>query len=566
MSLIDMIVGIAIMLMVFTALFNAFTTISELSARNRLRANALMLANEHLEIIRALPYDSIGTVSGLPPGNIPQNDTVTHDRVTYNRRTFIQYVDDPADGLGAADPLSADYKRVKVELSYTYRGVPQTFSLTTSIAPKSQESLAGAGVLRINVTDAANNPIPSASVHIVNTLVATSVDITTFTNASGTVSFPGAWAGSGYQITVTKPGYSTAQTYAVSPSNPNPSPSAATVAENSTTEIYFKIDVLSPLELYTRAWPVRDRFLDDFTDATQLSTTSDTQVTGGALTLTDTLGIYHAVGTGTSNTIAPPSLGRWLMITADTAVPAQTTVTYHVLYDTGGGVFAQVPESDLPGNAVGFNTTPIDVGTLSVTTYPSLRIQAVLTTTNTAVTPQVREWKLSYLETDTPIASVPFTLTGSKTIGTDAGGNPVYKYSVTDQTNGSGRWNNAATEWDEYTLSIPGYTLAETCPSLPLIVDPDTPHNQLLTLATPSAHTLQVHIEDTLGARIPYAEVRLVGGTTDLVRTTGPCGVSFFSNLSETAYTVSVEVPHFTATTTSVTVSGATPLTIVLTP
>jgi Tfp pilus assembly protein PilV len=566
MSLVDVIVGMFIMSTVFLALFAAFNSTYEFGARNRLRAAALLLANTYLEQVRALPYDAIGTVNGLPPGNIPQVTTTTEDGETYTRRTFIQYVDDPADGLDAADPLAADYKRIKIEISYDYRGVTQSFSLTTSVAPKSQESLAGAGILRINVTDATNNALASANVHIVNTTVATSVDITTFTNASGTISFPGAWAGAGYTITVTKPGYSSAQTYGVTAGNPSPSPSAATVAEHSTTEIYFKIDLLSSLEIYLRNWPTRSRFLDDFADATQLATTSDTQVAGGSLTLLGGVGTYAAVGTGTSITIAPPSLGSWLLFSFEQTVPAQTNTRYQVEYDAGGGIFIPIPEGDLPGNTLGFVSSPISLNTLSISNYPSLRVRAILTTSDPNVTPEVTEWKVSYREQDVPIANASFSLIGSKTIGTDSGGNPVYKYNGSHQTNGVGVWNSATMEWDEYTLTIPGYTIAEACPALPLILDPNTVRTQTLTLATVTADALKLQVNDALGAIVPNAEVRLVGGSTDTTRASGPCGVAYFPGLTADTYTATVTAAGYTSQSVPIAVSGLTSTTITLTP
>jgi type II secretory pathway pseudopilin PulG len=566
MSLVDILVGISIMMIVFLALFSAFSATVDLGARNRLRATALLLANAHLEMIRALPYESVGTVLGLPPGTIPQSETITEDGVSYTRRTFIQYVDDPADGLDAADTLTADYKRIKVELSYTYQGETQAFSLTTSVAPKSQESLAGAGVLRIIVTDAVNTPLGSASIHIVNNTVATSVDITTFTNASGTVSFPGAWAGPGYEITVTKPGYSSAQTYDTTVANPSPSPSSATVAEQSTTEIYFKIDLLSTLGIFARAWPVRNRYLDDFVDGTGLASTTDTQVTGGSLTLLGSPGTYSPSGTSTSITISPADLGQWLMMSATTDMPPGTSIRYHILHDGGGGVYDLVPESDLPGNLAGLTASPIDLTGLSVVTYPDLRVQAILETADGNVSPAIEEWKVSYLETEVPVANAPFTITGSKTIGTDTVGNPIYKYTQSVQTDTDGMWGSASMEWDQYTLDIPGYIVAEACPTLPLILDPDDDHAQTLTLSVSTAHTLTLQINDSFGATVPNAEVRIQGSTDDTTRASGPCGVAYFPALTEETYTVSVLAPGLQPQSVPVAVSGATTATVTLTP
>ena len=564
LSLIDVIVGVAIMTLVFMALFASFQAASEFGARNRLRANALLLANEHLEIIRALPFDSIGTVGDLPSGTIPQLEDIVVDGHTYTRRTFIQYVDDPADGIGAADSLAADYKRVKVELSYEYHGVVQTFSLVTTIAPKAQESLAGAGILRINVTDAMNDPIPSAWVHVLNNTVATSVDITTYTNASGTVSLPGAWAGPGYEIEVTKPGYSSAQTYSATTSNPNPSPSPATVAENSTTEIYFKIDRTSTLTVATQAWPVYGRLFDTFADASQLASLENTQVLGGSVTLAGAPGTYSAAGTSTSVSISPTSLGSWLLLSFDDNVPANTNVYYQLQFDTGGGVFSLVPDSDLPGNETGFVSGPVDISGLGTSTYTSLRLQAILTTNDPTAAPEIYEWKLSYQAAPVPVGNVDFVLQGSKTIGTDAGGGPLYKYDQTHQTSATGIWQGSSMEWDQYNLQVTSHTVGEACPALPLVLDPDTVYEQTLTVSPTTTHALRLYVGNPIGNSVEHAEVHVAGGSTDETRASGPCGYVYVPGLASDTYTVSVEAVGFAATSTSISVSGITDASIVL--
>lgn len=557
-SLIEVLVGVSIIVLVFTALFASFQAMLEFGERNRLRSQALLLANEHIEMIRALPYDSIGTVSGLPSGSLPQLENIVHDGRTYTRRTFIQYVDDPADGLGGADTLAADYKRIKVELSYEYHGSVQAFSMVTTVAPKSQESLVGAGILRIVVNDANNNPLSLASVHVVNTSVATSVDITTFTGVSGTVSFPGAWAGSGYEVTVSKAGYSTAQTYTSSVANPNPNPSPLTVAENSTTEIYFKIDQLSTVDIFARAWPVRGRLFDTFDDTTLLATTSGTQVSGGVLELEGSPGAYASAGTAISQELAPADLDAWVMLYASTTNTIDTSTTFTIEYDSGGGTFLPIPDGDLPGNSGGFASTPVDLGALDPTTYHTLRVVGTLTTTDAGVTPQVHEWTLSYTEESVPRSGVPINVRGAKIIGADSGGNSIFKYDSTDVTDAGGSRYLSDMEFDEYTVTPVGFTIAEACPSLPLVLEPDTAYAQTLTLEPASAHAYQVTVVHPLGGVVSGAEVRMQGGATDVTRVAGPCGVAHFPNLSEATYSVTVRAPGLAETTVSKSVSGLT--------
>ncbi len=559
-SLISILVGIAIMMSVFMALFSSFNALLKFAERNHMRSNAIMLANEHIETIRALPFDSVGTISGLPPGNIPQNETIVFDGHSYNRRTFIQYIDDPADGTGASDTLTADYKRVKVEMSYDYAGVTQSFSIVTTVAPKSQESLVGAGVLRINVTDAINDPVWMATVHIVNNIVATSVDITTFTNASGTVSFPGAWSGGGYEVYVSKSGYSSAQTYTASSSNPNPSPSPFNVPENGTMEVFFKIDLFSTLDIKTRKWPVRKRLLDDFTDYSQISTTTNVQISSGDLMLAGSAGSYSLSGNSRSIAVSPMSIGSWLLFSFEDDTPTNTLVSYQIEYDTGGGVFALVPDADLPNNSTGFTESPVGLYNLSTTTYTSLRIKTNLSTTDANLTPSLHKYTLSYEEPSVPEPNVNFNIHGSKTIG--AG---VYKYDGSYQTSASGSWHGDNMEWDIYTIDVTGYDIAEACPSLPVVLEPDINFIQTLTLSSVSSDNLKVQVLNSLGNPVPHAEVRIIGGGNDITLSTGPCGTAYYSPLSPANYDVSVIADGLKNGTSSVAVSGATTEVITLT-
>jgi hypothetical protein len=246
-SLIDVLFGISIFLIAFLGIFGVFRLSTELVVTNKAKVGALALANEQMEFLRSLSYDNVGTVGGIPTGNIPQLETIALNQTAYSRRTFIQYVDAPQDGLGALDEngITADYKVVKVEMSWSARGREQTLSLVSNIMPKGMESFAGGGTLRINVFNAFASPVPSAEVTVVNSGTIPPINVTTFTNVGGSVSFPGSPAASGYEITAAKSLYSTARTYDADAGNPNPDPGHLSVVEGETTTSSFAIDLLS---------------------------------------------------------------------------------------------------------------------------------------------------------------------------------------------------------------------------------------------------------------------------------------------------------------------------------
>ena len=170
MTLIDVIVGVSVMLLVFLGIFGAFRISIELVFSTKAKTGAISLITERMESVRALAYDDVGTVGGIPSGNLAQVEQVTLNGVVYTMRTLIQYVDAPEDGLDINDEngVTADYKVVKVEAAWNVKESSRSTFAVTHIAPKGIESLTGGGTLRVNVFNATAAPIENASVRIVN--------------------------------------------------------------------------------------------------------------------------------------------------------------------------------------------------------------------------------------------------------------------------------------------------------------------------------------------------------------------------------------------------------------
>ena len=116
-TLLDTVVGTSLMLVVFMGIASTFKLSVDVVTNNKSRAGAIALANERMEYVRSLSYASIGTVGGVPAGSIPETESISLNGANYTRRTYIEYTDDPKDGLGAADSngVFIDYKSVKVD-------------------------------------------------------------------------------------------------------------------------------------------------------------------------------------------------------------------------------------------------------------------------------------------------------------------------------------------------------------------------------------------------------------------------------------------------------------------
>lgn len=567
-SLLDAVFGTSLLLVVFLGIFGAFQLSLALVSSNKLKTGALALANERIEFIRALPYNDVGTIGGIPQGELESEETVVLNNTSYTRRTFVQYVDDPADGSGGEDEngITADYKTVKVEMSWPFREATRSLFLVTNITPSGIESIAGGGTLRISVINAVGAPVPSASISIENTTLSPSVGFSTFTNTSGLALFPGAPAGSGYEITVTKFGYSSTQTYDNTAQNPEPNPGHLTVSESQTTTGTFAIDILGSalVKSFEVVKPVV--WEDFFADASNIASLQNTELSGGAVLLQDSASGYPSSGSVWSSTQSPQYLAEWTELSWNDTTPAETNIRYSLYYD--GGIL--LPDAALVGNQNGFTDSPVDLSLLDTDTYDNLFIAAALTSTDASSTPSILDWRLDYKVGPTPLPAIVLSFTGGKTIGADGGGVPIYKYDEVVNTGGSAQVSVSALEWDNYTLAIDdsavGYDIAETCSLSPFALLPDEDKTVDVLLAENTTHSLHVAVKNTSSALLPDAAVRLYGGSYNRTQETSSCGQTFFNDsLSSGTYSVDVSLSGYQSQTISnVSVSNDSDLIVTL--
>ncbi len=469
-SLMDVLVGSAIFAVVFTALFGILRTSVAVSGLAKVKAAATAIASSHIEYIRSLSYNEIGTVGGIPSGAIDQATTTTQAGLTFSLRTFIVYADDPADGTGASDGngITTDYKRVKVTVSYTVDAITREVTLFTNIVPNGIESTVGGGTIRVNVVDAQGAPVSGATVRVFNTVLSPTVDITTFSDINGSVLFGGAPTSTDYQIQVSKDGYSSASTYDRTATNVNPTPSYLTVAEGQTTTGTFAIDQLATFTVRTFSPIAPNSFSDTFSTDANVPHLFNAVVSGGDMVLSGGVGAYASNGDARSIGIAPQYLASWEEAGATLTAPAGTQVVFQVM-DASDTL---LPDAVLPGNSAGF-TAPVSLASVSTSTYPTLKLSTTLQSTDVLLTPSVSDWYISYTEGPLPLPNIDFTLQGAKTIGSDAGGVPLYKTTIATSTDGEGV-RTLSLEWDSYTFSAPSNTVVTLDPLSPFDVLPNT--------------------------------------------------------------------------------------------
>jgi hypothetical protein len=568
-TLIEVIVAIALTAIVFLGIFGAYQLGLKVIGLSERKITATQIAQGEIEKIRNMPYLDVGTVGAQPPyasGTLEASTSTILNGVEYKIERKIMLISDPSDG---DEECLVDYKRVEIKVSFS--GILKgEVILTTDVMPKTKsEELAicqqqPIGVLSVQVLNAVGQFVPSPTIEVYDfqgNLKGT------FTPSEGKYDIP--LSPGTYKVVVSKPGYSTEKTYSIEeiaiPEKPNP-----TVFENQITQISFAIDKVSTMNVKTLSTYSEEFFSDSFSDESKISQKENVIVGGGQVSLaTDTQG-YLPSGYLFSVEISPASLVKWESFSFSDEEPAETDLKYQV-YFASGTEWVLIPDSDLPGNSVGFDNSPVDLSSLSTTTYSSLKLRANFSTNSTSSTPILYDWQVSWQSSNpTPIPNVSFNLRGEKIIGRDANENPVYKYSTTTKTNSQGQIQISNLEWDTYHFSdfqkdSQSLELATSSPSLPVSLPPDTTLDVNLYLKSQNSLLVSVFDSETLNPIFSATTTLSKTGFQD-VQLTNLNGQAIFIPLDQANYTLSIEAVGYYSTSTTVFVSGKTTKVIKLEP
>jgi prepilin-type N-terminal cleavage/methylation domain-containing protein len=243
-SLIEVLVGTAIFLIVAIAAYSAFTSLLQLANGAQSRTLAVELADEQFEIIRNMPYVSVGLSNGIPLGILPQTQTLTRGGVTFTVGLTVRNINLASSSLQASDKL--------VEINVTCPNCKdfQPVTLTGQVSPANLQSASLGGALVVQALNGSGQPVEDASVTI-QSLATSSVRDSDVTNVTGILNVIGVPVGTNmYRITVTKAGYSTASSSRQgSMGLSTPVNTDATVLSQQVTTTSFAIDQLSSLHV-----------------------------------------------------------------------------------------------------------------------------------------------------------------------------------------------------------------------------------------------------------------------------------------------------------------------------
>jgi len=538
-TFIDVIVGTALMLIIFLGIFGAYQLGLKVVSQSKAKITATSLANQELEKARNLPYSKVGIEGVDENGALKGTEYYPEGTQQYTINTDVSCVLDDADGLIPTDSCPCDYKEVTVAVSWSGQFGGEV-SLATDIAPKNdlQECEKKGGVAEIYVSNAGEEEL-SGSVANIKVEVE---DIVTggkrycFTDINGECTGEnGIFLNPSpesepfnYKITVPAPGtsfnYSTDQTYSSSPEF-NPDNRHAKIDKGVATRKDFRIDLLGSKEIQT----VKAQEWEDSNFTTKVDTSSNVEITEEGVKLARIDLEYENFGFIISTTITPEFLKSWKELNWNDSQPFNTNIEYKLLYFNG---MDWVP-------ILGFDNSPTDLSGLDVDTYNEIRLKAELTTEDTSITPILSDWKVDWISY---IPNVAFGMHSEKTIGTEEG-ELIYKYDEILTTNSEGFINIEELEWGRYNIPITSsfttpseeFDLACSCPPQPIYLPPDSSITTTLTLKPHQNHTLLVVVKNSSGTSlIEEAQVELSKGSYYKILTTNSCGQVFFSPLEET--------------------------------
>jgi prepilin-type N-terminal cleavage/methylation domain-containing protein len=255
-TLIEVLVSLFVIMVLIIGVYSLIILATRAASLNKMYVIAIELANQKMERIRNLSYDEVGVVSGIPSGSIPQIETVNRGG-TYTVESFVTYYDDPVDGQAGSttpDTIPTDYKIATVRVSWDSYVGNKDVTVFSKIIPRTVETDQGYGLLKLTVRDSYAQPVPNASVRVVNNVTSPTIDVVNITNAQGELYLPATSSSESFEISVTKTDllpathYGQDQTYGTSTGK---NPRHLTVTQGNMTEEEFQIDRLATLRLRT---------------------------------------------------------------------------------------------------------------------------------------------------------------------------------------------------------------------------------------------------------------------------------------------------------------------------
>lgn len=223
-TVVELLVAAVIFAILAISSLSTYVALNSSATLAKKKSIAITLANNKIENVKSLPYDSL-------LANSTQKTTETVNGVNYDIETKIIYVDDAFDGCvnmsqedkikycrnynlntsnTTTDNNGADYKLVNVKV---YSSGKLLSNIDSQIAASVAETATSTGALKVIVTSSSGEPINNADI-TVNYPYPTPKTYTGTTDSGGVIIFYGLEPNSQYEykVSVSKSGYSSAET------------------------------------------------------------------------------------------------------------------------------------------------------------------------------------------------------------------------------------------------------------------------------------------------------------------------------------------------------------------
>lgn len=582
-TLIEVLVATFLISIIFLGIFGGFQLAIRVVSQSRAKMGAVYLANQRIEELRNLAFVDIQT----------GESTIILNGISYNIQTLVEVFDDCADGTiegfdcagGVVLPDTApnDYKKSIVRVFWTESWGGE-MALSTIFTARGIETGEGKGALRIALSDSSGEPIeiltgdqlppcPTNTINIINEGMAINQCYGTDLRNPGVrlLILDASLSPNDYKIVVQKQGYASCQTFRAGDEHngrviANPLRKNSTIKEGMVYPITFIIDRISDLTVRTAIPWGGDSFFDTFSNENKIFEISDLIVNNGKLHLATSSPVaYFASGYLVSTTILPDQITQWHQLEWSDFEEMQTDISYQVFYSTSSD-WHLVPENSLPGNALGFDSSPVDLSELNIEQFFKLRIKANFFTNDLGKTPFLHDWGISWKNGEaTPISYVNFDLRGEKIVGTDINEQPIFKHSTAHITDGRGAKELLGIETDNYHFS--GFrrggevlNLNTELSPMPFNILPGTSTTFVLYLE--SDNSLLVRVQDSinaepiLGAMVQLSHPLLGYNRTQSTNTQGE--VLFIPLEAASNYNLSIHVDNYYGRNYSIDIQGNT--------
>ena len=257
-TLVELVISLTVFAILALSMLGLFTSLVHSTIVAKRRAVASSLANNQMEYLKSLPYDSLAVAGGSIYSATPLPATVTQtvDHVAYTVKTSISYVDEAYDGCGsyptqamkelycrnyppptgapATDANPQDYKIAHVSVSDSSNFV--LAEVDTQISARVAETASATGALFVSVLDNNGNPVSGATISVVNTTVSPTVNVSDSTDSNGVAIFYGLPPDNkdDYTVSASKSGYSSLTSISAPNSNLQPTyPSQKIIVQQS---------------------------------------------------------------------------------------------------------------------------------------------------------------------------------------------------------------------------------------------------------------------------------------------------------------------------------------------